>query len=69
MKVIEDPRTVRMKRYENQSTFWGRIGLTQSAGSRYENGRKLPVIVKNALVVAYGTDKQSGDKVKELRGA
>ena len=26
----------------NQSEFWGRIGVTQSGGSRYENGRTMP---------------------------
>lgn len=26
----------------NQSTFWGLIGVTQSGGSRYENGRTIP---------------------------
>lgn len=27
---------------ENQSKFWGRFGVTQSGGSRYENGREVP---------------------------
>ncbi|MHB1428927.1 MAG: helix-turn-helix domain-containing protein [Rhodocyclaceae bacterium] len=26
----------------NQSAFWSRIGVTQSGGSRYENGRTIP---------------------------
>lgn len=26
----------------NQSEFWSRIGVTQSGGSRYENGRPMP---------------------------
>lgn len=69
MKVTNDPRAVRMKLYMNQTQFWGRIHLTQSAGSRYENGRKIPRIVQAALAIAYGTDKQSADQVKELRGA
>lgn len=26
----------------NQHAFWSRFGVTQSGGSRYESGRKLP---------------------------
>jgi hypothetical protein len=25
----------------NQSEFWGKFGITQSCGSRYENGHKM----------------------------
>lgn len=35
-----NPRDLRIKRGENQETFWGRIRLSQSAGSRYESGRQ-----------------------------
>ena len=27
---------------QNQSQFWSRFGVTQSGGSRYENGRDIP---------------------------
>lgn len=27
---------------ESQAVFWSRFGATQSAGSRYENGRDIP---------------------------
>lgn len=27
----------------NQTDFWTRFGVTQSAGSRFENGRKMPM--------------------------
>lgn len=33
---------VRRARNENQSRFWQRFGVTQSGGSRYENGRPMP---------------------------
>lgn len=33
---------LRRARGENQATYWNRIGVTQSAGSRYENERSLP---------------------------
>ncbi len=26
----------------NQAEFWAEIGVTQSGGSRYESGRKMP---------------------------
>lgn len=26
----------------NQADFWGPLGITQSGGSRYESGRKIP---------------------------
>lgn len=29
-------------RGENQVAFWNRFGVTQSGGSRYENGRRIP---------------------------
>lgn len=35
-----DPRMVREARGENQTEFWGRLGLTQAAGSRYECGNR-----------------------------
>ena len=39
------PQTIthdRNKSELNQTDYWGRYGVTQSAGSRYETGRKLP---------------------------
>ncbi len=37
-----DPRDIRRKLGLNQQEFWSRIGVTQSGGSRYESGRKIP---------------------------
>ena len=37
----------------NQSEFWGRIGVTQSAGSRYESGRRLPKPVMELLRICH----------------
>lgn len=39
---LKDLRAYRESLRENQSEFWGRFGVTQSAGSRYENGRGMP---------------------------
>ena len=34
-----NPREIRHRLGLNQQEFWGRIGVTQSGGSRYESGR------------------------------
>lgn len=39
---LNDPASLRRARNENQSAYWTRFGVTQSAGSRYENERALP---------------------------
>lgn len=45
----------------NQTEFWGRVGLKQSTGCRYERERrKLPTPVAMLIEIAYGT---AGDKV------
>ena len=60
-------RLVRDKLGLNQSEFWGRLGVTQSGGSRYESGRKIPRPVQRLIAIAYGTDNQSADAVAALR--
>lgn len=47
-------RNLRQKRGMNQSEFWGQVGVTQSGGSRYENGRNVPPIVAMAVELAHG---------------
>jgi transcriptional regulator with XRE-family HTH domain len=47
-KVI-NPREIRRKLGLNQQDFWTKIGVTQSGGSRYESGRKMPKPVKELL--------------------
>jgi transcriptional regulator with XRE-family HTH domain len=44
-----DPRAVRQRLGLNQRDFWGRVGVTQSGGSRYENGRVMPLPVRELL--------------------
>lgn len=46
---------LRQEHGENQSTFWGRLGCTQSAGSRYESGRRMPVPLKKLYYLIYMT--------------
>ena len=61
-----DPLAVRLKLRLNQTEFWGRLGVTQSAGSRYESGRNVPAPTKKLLVIAYGTERQRGKMLESL---
>jgi len=44
-----NPGDIRRKLGLNQSEFWGKIGVTQSGGSRYESGRSMPRPVRELL--------------------
>jgi transcriptional regulator with XRE-family HTH domain len=37
----------------NQTEFWESVGVTQSGGSRYEGGRRLPKPVQQLLRLLY----------------
>lgn len=39
---ISDLRRFRMSKRESQEKFWGRFGVTQSSGSRFETGLGIP---------------------------
>lgn len=65
----EEVSKMRAKLGLNQSQFWGRLGVTQSSGSRYESGRKIPHPIQKLIQIAYGTEKQAADLVAELRTA
>lgn len=67
-QATENPRTVRARLKLNQTEFWRRVGVTQSAGSRYESGRPIPRPLATLLTIAYGTDRQSRNAVGQLRG-
>jgi len=58
---------MRKKLNINQSEFWSRVGIGQSAGSRYESGRNIPRPVQMLLRIAYGTKAQSAKQVDALR--
>ena len=58
---------MRKKLNVNQSEFWSRVGLGQSAGSRYESGRNIPRPVQMLLRIAYGAKAQSAKQVEALR--
>lgn len=44
---------LRKQLYMNQKEFWGAIGVTQSAGSRYESGKNIPAPVQELLRLVY----------------
>jgi transcriptional regulator with XRE-family HTH domain len=47
--TITNPRDLRRKLRLNQSEFWSKVGVTQSGGSRYETGRRMPSPVRELL--------------------
>ena len=49
VKARLDAREIRRKLGVSQLEFWSRIGMTQSAGSRYETGRAMPRTVQALL--------------------
>jgi transcriptional regulator with XRE-family HTH domain len=50
---ISNPRQIRQRLGLNQQEFWGKIGVTQSGGSRYESGRQMPKPVRELLRVVH----------------
>ncbi|WP_035056993.1 helix-turn-helix domain-containing protein [Andreprevotia chitinilytica] len=50
---IVNPRDIRQHLGMNQQEFWGKIGVTQSGGSRYESGRAMPKPVRELLRVVH----------------
>lgn len=51
----------------NQSQFWNKLGVTQSGGSRYEGGRKIPAPVKKLLYVVYLSGDVGDEKFAAIR--
>lgn len=58
---------MRQKSGQNQTQFWSRVGIGQSAGSRYESGRNIPRPVQMLLRLAYGTQAQAARQLEALR--
>lgn len=52
----------------NQHEFWSRVGVTQSGGSRYESGRKVPAPTKTVVDLAYAPAKKALEALAKLRG-
>ncbi|MDR1164111.1 MAG: XRE family transcriptional regulator [Candidatus Accumulibacter sp.] len=67
LKTGKDAVVLRKKLGQNQTKFWGRIATTQSGGSRYEGGRRLPGTVQFLLHLAYAPDAQAQAMLEYLR--
>ena len=52
-----DALKLRKKLGLSQTEFWSRIEVTQSGGSRYENGRLMPPPVRKLLGIVYLKEK------------
>ena len=48
---LSDISSYRKSIGENQATFWKRFGTTQSGGSRYEQGREMPLSTATLIVL------------------
>ena len=54
-------KKLRKSRRESQSQFWRRFGVTQSRGSRFERGLKLPVAVAILMKLYFDGKVSDGD--------
>ena len=61
-----DPVATRQKLGINQTKFWSRVGVTQSGGSRYESGRKIPKPVMALVVLRMGAKPQKKATLRAL---
>ena len=52
-----DTRKLRQGLGLNQAEFWERLEVTQSSGSRYENGRAMPRPVRRYSNLVYLNEK------------
>ena len=50
---IDNVKEVRKETGLTQTEFWEALGVTQSGGSRYESGRKIPKAVRELIRIIY----------------
>lgn len=67
MRTGAEVRKLRERLGMNQTDFWSRVSVQQSAASRYETGRSIPEPVQVLLTLVYGTDKQAAVAFAALR--
>jgi transcriptional regulator with XRE-family HTH domain len=63
---LSNPVGLRKKAGENQATYWRKFGVTQSGGSRYEQGRNIPSPTK-LLMALHASGKVSDDDLAHAR--
>lgn len=69
MQTIKDVKALRQRSKKNQIDFWQGVGVTQSGGSRYENGRRVPKPTRTLVDLAYGKSHHEALKaLAKLRG-
>ncbi|MFC5511916.1 helix-turn-helix domain-containing protein [Massilia jejuensis] len=56
-----DLRQLRISKRESQEKFWGRFGVTQSSGSRFETGLAIPTPVAILLKLYVNGKLNDGD--------
>ena len=58
---IGDLKKYRISKRESQEKFWGRFGVTQSSGSRFETGLAIPAPVALLLKLYVNGKVNDGD--------
>lgn len=51
----------------SQQTFWNALGVTQSGGSRYETGRRIPKTVQTLIDLVYSPYPAARKLLGQLR--
>ena len=74
-KLKTPPKDLRMELGLTQADFWMPVGVSQSGGSRYESGRKLPASTSTLLHLVHiegldinqldGNDVRVGRRLRE----
>lgn len=60
-------RATRERLKLSQQAFWSRIGITQSGGSRYESGRRIPKTVQSLIDLVYSPYQDARKLLSQLR--
>jgi DNA-binding transcriptional regulator YiaG len=63
--LSQPPKELRNKLGLTQGEFWAPVGVSQSGGSRYETGRKLPTSISTLLHLVH----IEGIDLSKLKGA
>jgi hypothetical protein len=68
VKPKKQPNTkdMRLKLRMNQTDYWRGVGVTQSCGSRYESGRRIPQPICTLIDLRFGASPLKA--LAELRG-
>jgi hypothetical protein len=59
--AVSGLRRIRIGKRESQEKFWGRFGVTQSSGSRFETGLAIPAPVALLLKLYVSGKLSDGD--------